>query len=134
MLYEAAGISHYDALQTNLTKRFSKGFQLGASYTWSHALDEQSGLGLFYNGNNPLDLRSGYGNADFDRPHVFALNYVFEVPTLLNGKGLANKQIAWRLGISEKTVKAHLRSIFRKLEVGDRAQAVAYAMRRGLVE
>ena len=48
--------------------------------------------------------------------------------------GKSNKEVAAALTISEKTVKAHLRSIFRKLEVGDRAQAVATAMRRGLVE
>ncbi len=48
--------------------------------------------------------------------------------------GKSNKEVASDLTISEKTVKAHLRSIFRKLEVGDRAQAVATAMRRGLVE
>jgi DNA-binding NarL/FixJ family response regulator len=48
--------------------------------------------------------------------------------------GKSNKEVATALTISEKTVKAHLRSIFRKLEVGDRAQAVATAMRRGLVE
>lgn len=48
--------------------------------------------------------------------------------------GKSNKEIADQLMISEKTVKAHLRSIFRKLEVGDRAQAVAQAMRKGLVE
>jgi len=49
-------------------------------------------------------------------------------------EGHTNKAIAEILFISEKTVKAHLRSIFRKLEVGDRAHAVAYAMRRGWVE
>lgn len=48
--------------------------------------------------------------------------------------GKSNKEVAETLVISEKTVKAHLRSIFRKLEVGDRAQAVAQAMRKGLVE
>jgi len=48
--------------------------------------------------------------------------------------GKSNKEVARALTISEKTVKAHLRSIFRKLEVGDRAQAVATAMRKGLVE
>lgn len=57
---------------------------------------------------------------------VEVLQYVAE--------GKSNKEIADTLMISEKTVKAHLRSIFRKLEVGDRAQAVAHAMRKGLVE
>jgi hypothetical protein len=77
--YKAAGIDDYNALQIHVDKRISHGVQLGASYTWSHALDEQSGLGLFYNGNNPLNLRSGYGSADFDRTHVFNLNYVFQM-------------------------------------------------------
>ncbi|HEY3997262.1 MAG TPA: response regulator transcription factor [Candidatus Xenobia bacterium] len=48
--------------------------------------------------------------------------------------GKSNREIAEAMTISEKTVKAHLRTIFRKLEVTDRAQAVAYAMRKGLVE
>ena len=33
----------------------------GVSYTFSRSFDEQSALGLFYNGNNPLNLRGGYG-------------------------------------------------------------------------
>lgn len=49
-------------------------------------------------------------------------------------EGKSNKEVAEQLSISEKTVKAHLRTIFRKLEVSDRAQAVAEAMRKGLVE
>src|ERR1035438_1842087 len=77
--YKAAGIDDYNALQVHVDKRISHGIQVGASYTWSHALDEQSGLGLFYNGNNPLNLRSAYGSADFDRTHVFNLNYVFQL-------------------------------------------------------
>ena len=76
----AAGIDAYNALQAHVEKRMSHGFQVGASYTYSHALDEQSGLGLFYNGNNPLNLRSGYGSADFDRTHVINFNYVFQIP------------------------------------------------------
>jgi len=63
----------------------SHDFEAGASYTYSHALDEQSGLGLFYNGNNPLNLGSAYGSADFDRKNVFDLNYVFRLPDLVKG-------------------------------------------------
>jgi LuxR family maltose regulon positive regulatory protein len=37
-------------------------------------------------------------------------------------QGMLNKEIATQLGISEKTVKAHLRNIFRKLKVSRRAQ------------
>ncbi|MGD1023100.1 MAG: TonB-dependent receptor [Candidatus Sulfotelmatobacter sp.] len=78
--YKAAGVSAYNALQTHLEKRMSHGLQLGFSYTYSHALDEQSGMGLFFNGNNPLDLRSAYGSSDFDRTHVFNISYNYQLP------------------------------------------------------
>jgi len=81
--YKAAGVDAYNALQAHVEKRMSHGIQVGASYTYSHALDEQSGLGLFYNGNNPLNLRSGYGSADFDRTHVLDFTYVFRAPDLI---------------------------------------------------
>lgn len=47
--------------------------------------------------------------------------------------GKANKLIAWELDISEETVKAHLRSVFSKLGVSDRTQAVTTALRRGII-
>ena len=46
--------------------------------------------------------------------------------------GMANKQIAQRLGISEKTVKAHLTRVFREIGVFDRTQAALWAQRHGL--
>jgi DNA-binding NarL/FixJ family response regulator len=46
--------------------------------------------------------------------------------------GLANKQIARRLGISERTVKAHLTSVFASIGVSDRTQAAVWAERQGL--
>jgi DNA-binding NarL/FixJ family response regulator len=54
-----------------------------------------------------------------------------EVLTLVR-LGLANKQIARRLGISERTVKAHLTSVFTRLGVADRTQAALWAERHGL--
>jgi hypothetical protein len=77
--YTAAGISAYNALQAHIEKRMSHGLQVGASYTFSHATDEQSAMGLFYNGNNPLDLRSGYGLSDFDRKHVLNFTYTYQL-------------------------------------------------------
>ena len=46
--------------------------------------------------------------------------------------GLSNRAIAARLVIGEETIKSHLRSIYRKLEVSDRAAAVATALREGI--
>jgi DNA-binding NarL/FixJ family response regulator len=51
----------------------------------------------------------------------------------LVARGLANKQIAARLGISEKTVKTHLGSAFQRLGVSDRTQAALWAERNGLL-
>ena len=47
---------------------------------------------------------------------------------------MSNEEIATELVISEKTVKTHLGSIFGKLQVPGRAQAMLYAIREGLVE
>lgn len=48
--------------------------------------------------------------------------------------GMANKQIAYQLKISEKTVRNHVSNMYEKLNIFDRAQAVLYAVRKGLVE
>jgi DNA-binding NarL/FixJ family response regulator len=55
-----------------------------------------------------------------------------EVLTLV-ASGLANKQIARRLGISEKTVKGHLTRVFQTVGVTDRTQAALWAERNGIL-
>lgn len=47
--------------------------------------------------------------------------------------GATNRQIAGHLWISERTVDNHVQNIYRKLDVGDRIQAILYAVRKGLV-
>jgi DNA-binding NarL/FixJ family response regulator len=56
-----------------------------------------------------------------------------EILKLLAG-GMANKQIAYKLKISEKTVRNHVSNMYEKLNIYDRSQAVLYAVRKGLVE
>jgi DNA-binding NarL/FixJ family response regulator len=48
--------------------------------------------------------------------------------------GKANKQIGAELGLSEETIKGHLKNIFSKLDVADRTHAVTLAARRGIIE
>jgi hypothetical protein len=96
--YTAAGVSAYNALQAHLEKRLSHGLQVGFSYTYSHALDEQSGLGLFYNGNNPLNLRSAYGNSDFDRTHVINFTYSYRLPNFVGENTLEGRFVdGWQI-------------------------------------
>jgi hypothetical protein len=90
-LYTAEGISAYNALQAHVEKRLSHGLQAGVSYTYSRSLDEQSALGLFYNGNNPLNIRDGYGPSDFDRTHVFNIDYHYELPKFFQANSWEGK-------------------------------------------
>ena len=106
VLYKAIGISNYNALQLQLKKRLSKGLTLTASYTWSHSLDDQSGAGLFYTGNNSQDLPASYASSDLDRTHVFLVNFSYTVPqmsmfksnkasnALLNGWTIGGQMVA----------------------------------------
>ena len=98
VLYEAEGISNYNALQIQARKRFSSGLQFTASYTWSHSLDEQSGLGLFFTGNNPLDPKSNYASSDFDQTHVFLINFSYNLPKVTSNPGLGRLLNGWILG------------------------------------
>jgi DNA-binding NarL/FixJ family response regulator len=50
------------------------------------------------------------------------------------GAGRSNKQIALQLGISEGTVKAHMKSILPKLGARDRTHAVMIAVKRGILD
>jgi DNA-binding NarL/FixJ family response regulator len=52
----------------------------------------------------------------------------------LVASGLTNKEVAARLYLSVETVKAHLETIYRKLDASDRTHAVAVALREGLLE
>lgn len=49
------------------------------------------------------------------------------------GRGMTNRQIVLRTGLTENTIKVHLRNLFRKLGVTNRAEAAAIAVRRGLI-
>jgi DNA-binding NarL/FixJ family response regulator len=88
-------------------------------------------------GESPLDPRAAAAllatrrERPADRP---VLSEREREVLVLVGLGLLNKQIARQLGISEKTVKAHLTSAFRRIGVTDRTQAALWAERRGLLD
>jgi hypothetical protein len=88
--WEAEGISNYNALQFSVKKLLSHGLMINASYTFSHTLDEGSGLseGLFFNGNDPLRPHTAYGSSAFDRTHVFTISYLYQVPDLVKSHSL----------------------------------------------
>lgn len=67
------------------------------------------------------------------RPHAVELTGREREVLRLVVDGLANKQIARRLGISEKTVKGHLTNLFQRIGVADRTQAALWAERTGVL-
>jgi hypothetical protein len=89
--YKAEGISSYNALQFSLRKRLSRGLQATVAYTWSHTLDMQSGLGLFFNGNDPFNLHNSYGTSVYDRTHVITAQYRYNLPSVAPSGTLLGK-------------------------------------------
>ena len=85
-------------------------------------------------GDAPLDPRAGRALLS-DRTATSPADALSERERevlAMVAEGLPNKLIARRLGISEKTVKAHLTSVFRRIGVTDRTQAALWAERNGL--
>jgi DNA-binding NarL/FixJ family response regulator len=79
-----------------------------------------------------LGARRSGRSADAEADLVDALTPREREVLGLVAAGLANKQIARRLGITDRTVKAHLTSVFARLGVEDRTQAALWAQRHGL--
>ena len=84
---ESAGESWYDGLEASLTKRFSRGLQFLASYTWAKSLDTDAASffnsqvsGVAIGDNN--DPASRKGLTEVSRPHRFVFSYVYEIPGL----------------------------------------------------
>lgn len=74
------------------------------------------------------DAGSNGGNGAPDKPSILLTDRQVEVLRLLD-RGLSNKEIGRELGVSERTVKAHMTAIFKSLRVSGRADAIAMARR-----
>lgn len=100
-------------------------------YLLKHAEPEEIATGIrnVHAGGSPLDPKAArvlLESRRTRRDSVSLTDREREVLLLVRG-GLANKQIARKLGISERTVKAHLTSVFQRLGVSDRTQAAIWA-------
>ncbi|HET7102759.1 MAG TPA: TonB-dependent receptor [Terracidiphilus sp.] len=95
-----AGASNYNALQTKLEKRLSKGYSLLATYTWSHARDDApTPLGSTgdsgFRQTNLIPINMDYSNSPFDTRHRLTLNVYYDLPfgagrSMLNHTGVAD--------------------------------------------
>ena len=99
------GSSSYHSLQTSLEKRFSKGYQFSAHYTWSTFIDDQSEIfnasvaGEVAVSQDSYNRRGEKGRSTYDRPHRFSVNGIYEVPLGRDPKHLLSHVIGgWQLG------------------------------------
>ena len=79
--------SNYNSLQALVEKRFSKGMEFRASYTWSKSFDQASS---FENVLNPLDIRRSWALSLFDARHRLVYSYVWQLP-IAQRRGWAGK-------------------------------------------
>ena len=98
-------ISNYNALQVSLTERVSHGLQFNLGYTFSHALDEASGVsnsgdGNLQNTQNPIN---NYGNAAFDARHHLTLTATYDIPGM---KAPAQLLTGWQLNTTLTVLSA----------------------------
>ncbi|HXM11370.1 MAG TPA: TonB-dependent receptor [Terriglobales bacterium] len=86
---ETNQISNYNALQISAERR-ARGLSFLASYTYSHALDENTNSpgtnNASGNAMNPYDLRADYGNSDLDVPNRFVASVNYQLPFQTSGK------------------------------------------------
>ena len=95
----------YDAMQIQVLKRMSHGFQVQGSYTWSKAIDEGSmgGVGDPFNSSISnlffFDRKLSRGFSDFSVPHSLTINYLWNVPTPKSLEGVGGWALGgWQLG------------------------------------
>ena len=81
-----------------------------------------------------LSELSRRGDGAFDAPEISRLTIRERQLITVVGQGFANSEIADRLRISEATVRNHLTSIFKKLELHSRFELVMYGLRQGLIK
>ena len=95
--------SLYNSLQASLTKRFSKGLQFLASYTFSKSIDDASGAPTNEFAAVPGDQQNRKSNrsvSDYDRAHRFVFSGTYDLPKFYGGKsGFASRLLNdWQTG------------------------------------
>jgi hypothetical protein len=125
-----AANSNYNSLQAELRTKPWHGLQMSHSYTWSHAIDDASGLRT---GNNPAttgniyDRRYDRGNAEFDVRHSYVASVIYDLPWMRDQRNLAGYLLGgWSLSLIENI---HTGLPFDIIEPADRCLCAAGGQR-----
>jgi Carboxypeptidase regulatory-like domain/TonB dependent receptor len=76
----SGGNDHYNALDINLNRRFSRGLTLGAGYVWSHSIGNTDGSKDARSSSNNYSFSSEYGNNISDVRQSFNMSLMYEIP------------------------------------------------------
>lgn len=94
----SVGNSNYNALQIEATKRFSHGFSMQGSYTWSRSLDMASAIALGAAVPDVFDLGTQYGPSDFNATHIGSVSWLWQLPDLKSHNGFVRSVAGgWQL-------------------------------------
>jgi len=103
-LFANDAYSHYHALQTTLSRRWSRGY-FQAAYTWSKSTDATSTGNTAFNTayNDQSDINASRGLSDFDRPHRLSVSYVYDLPFFSKSTGF-KRAVLGGWGVSGVTI------------------------------
>jgi hypothetical protein len=99
-LLESIANSTYHSFQANFTRRFNRGMQIQAAYTWAHSIDNasdplQAGAGDSSFPRNSFNLQAERGASDFDVRQRLVLNYIVDLP-FGRGRAYLNRGVIGR--------------------------------------
>jgi hypothetical protein len=86
-LWGYRGFSNYHSIQTSVQRRFDNGFGFSAFYVWSKALgiNDNDYSTIRPNSSDEENKRANYSYTNTDRPHNFAVNFVYQTPKVADG-------------------------------------------------
>ena len=111
-------------MAAELNKRFSRSWQVQASYTWSKSIDDVSDFGGVlvndsYLSQNPFDLRNSRGVSQFDIPHRLVVNHILEPQIFRSLTGVSGKVLyGWSFNGIFQTQSGFPTNIFAGTRLG----------------
>lgn len=104
-MLDPIGNSSYNSLQVTLSRRFSRGLSLNASYVWSKGIDELSadpGSATAFGLSDQYDVGRDRGLSTLDIPQHFVASVIYQLPTV-NRMGIAGKELfsGWQVNAIE---------------------------------
>jgi hypothetical protein len=115
---ESSSNSNYNALEVQVVKRYSKGYQFQVSYTYSKSIDDQSdalnvNVNDLPNAQNPFNLHDNRSISQFDIPHRLVVHHIYQPQLFRNMGGIGGKLLhGWEFGGIQEIQSGYPTNIF----------------------